>query len=136
MFSDIDNAQDKQNDVSGRKQSVTNAQLHGCAFKGWQCFHCGEIFETVGGAQDHFGANPQAKPGCMIKVELGAERGLLMALRKAEDDLAKAWFKIGNESSESAIAYQSMVSRHQNQMRQAEELGYSRGLADGAKQLP
>lgn len=63
---------------------MTNAQLHGCAFEGWQCFHCGEILTTVGGAVDHFGATPDAQPGCMVRVSVGAERGLLMALRRAE----------------------------------------------------
>jgi hypothetical protein len=51
---------------------------------GWTCFHCGETFTTVGGARDHFGAKPDAMPGCMIRVQLGDERGLLMALRRDE----------------------------------------------------
>lgn len=71
-------------------ERMTNAQLHGCAFEGWQCFHCGEVFTTVGAARDHFGASPTAKPGCIAKVGLGNERGLQMALREAEqqrDDL-------------------------------------------------
>lgn len=49
---------------------------------GWVCFHCGEKLTTVGAAQDHFGAKPQALAGCQIKA--GEERGLLMALRKTE----------------------------------------------------
>ena len=49
---------------------------------GWVCFHCDEIFTTPGGAEDHFGATPGRKPACLIK--LGDERGLAMALRKAE----------------------------------------------------
>jgi hypothetical protein len=72
---------------------MTNAQLHGCAFDGWQCFHCGEIFTTVGGARNHFGATPDAKPGCMVRVQIGDERGLQMELRKVEqqrDELQKA----------------------------------------------
>lgn len=67
--------------------AMTNAELNGCAFPGWQCFHCGEVFTTIGSAQDHFGADPSKKPGCMIKVAPGDERGLLMELRKAEDEL-------------------------------------------------
>lgn len=61
---------------------MTNAQLHGCAFEGWQCFHCGDVFTTVGAAQDHFGHTPDKTPSCKIKV--GDERGLEMELRKAE----------------------------------------------------
>lgn len=51
---------------------------------GWICFHCGETFRTTGAAADHFGATPEATPGCLIKVQLGDERGLQMALRKVE----------------------------------------------------
>lgn len=51
---------------------------------GWTCFHCGETFRTPGAARDHFGADPLADPACRIKA--GEERGLLMALRKAEAD--------------------------------------------------
>lgn len=57
----------------------------------WRCFHCGEVFTTVGAASDHFGTNEGAKPGCLIDrvaLEEGGKpergRGLLMALRKAE----------------------------------------------------
>ncbi len=39
---------------------------------GWVCFHCGERFTTVGGAQTHFGRRPIDTPGCLIKV--GEER--------------------------------------------------------------
>lgn len=54
---------------------------------GWTCFHCGDTFTTPGAARDHFGFNPSSDPACRIKV--GAERGLLMALRKAEALLAR-----------------------------------------------
>lgn len=51
---------------------------------GWTCYHCGETFTTWGSAEDHFGKTPAAKPGCLIKVQYGDERGLEMELRKAE----------------------------------------------------
>lgn len=107
---------------------MTNAELHGCAFPGWQCFHCGEIFETVGGARDHFGAKPDAVPGCMIKVQLGAERGLLMKLREVEEELAKAQHQLLEECSEAANVLQAQQARHSRQLCNAEEAGYSRGL--------
>lgn len=107
---------------------MTNAELHGCAFPGWQCFHCGEIFETVGGARDHFGAKQDAVPGCMIKVQLGAERGLLMKLREVEEELAKAQQQLLEECSEAAKIVQAQASRHSKQLCDTEELGYSRGL--------
>ena len=49
---------------------------------GWRCFHCDAWLTTPGAAEDHFGKTPAAVPGCIIHV--GEERGLLMALRKAE----------------------------------------------------
>lgn len=49
---------------------------------GWTCFHCGDTFTTPGAARDHFGCEPSADPACKIKV--GEERGLVMALRRAE----------------------------------------------------
>ena len=55
---------------------------------GWVCFHCGERFTTVGSAHDHFGARPTDMAACLIKV--GEERGLVMALRKAQADALKA----------------------------------------------
>lgn len=54
---------------------------------GWCCFHCGETFTTPGSARNHFGATPAGVPGCIIKA--GDERGLLMALRKVEAQLAE-----------------------------------------------
>jgi hypothetical protein len=56
---------------------------------GWTCFHCGDKFTTVGAARIHFGADPSAVPGCLIKVQPGREKGLLMVLRKAEDEIER-----------------------------------------------
>lgn len=96
---------------------------------GWTCFHCGETFTTPGAARDHFGFDPSHDPGCRIK--LGAERGLLMALRKAEQELSEAWRAIHEESTEAAIAYYAQQTRHRAQLMTVEEHGYERGLRDG-----
>lgn len=96
---------------------------------GWTCFHCGETFKTPGAARNHFGFDPSSDPACRIKI--GAERGLVMALRKAEQDAAEAWRAIGEESTEAAKAYYAQAMRHREQLVAAEELGYERGLADG-----
>lgn len=57
----------------------------------WRCFHCDEVFDTVGCAADHFGVDPTREPGCLIdrvateeggKPERG--RGLLMRVRELE----------------------------------------------------
>jgi len=62
---------------------------------GWTCFHCGETFTTVGSARDHFGGETYSEPGCAIRVQLGEERGLLMALRQAQDEIGT--LRIENE---------------------------------------
>lgn len=98
---------------------------------GWTCFHCGETFTTPGGARDHFGADPTKEPGCMIRVQLGDERGLLMALRQAEEQLES----YRNEDSETARQFHAMTSKHQTELRQEEERGYARGVADMRQEL-
>jgi NTP pyrophosphatase (non-canonical NTP hydrolase) len=54
---------------------------------GWTCFHCGETFTTPGTARIHFGARPTATPGCLLKVQHGEERAMLMEMRQLEDGL-------------------------------------------------
>lgn len=54
---------------------------------GWVCFHCGERFKTPGPAELHFGTFPKAqRAGCLIKIQAGDEKGLLMELRKVEEE--------------------------------------------------
>jgi hypothetical protein len=100
------------------------------ARKSWRCFHCDEVFASEHEARLHFGRDESKEPGCCIKV--GAERGLLQAMRRAEDDAAEALFRLQNESGEAAKAYYAQNSRHQEQLRVAEEAGYERGLRDAA----
>lgn len=97
---------------------------------GWTCFHCGETFTTTGSAATHFGATPDAQPGCMVRVQLGPERGLLMALRKAEEAAAKAWSAVHEETTEAHRAMHAMQSRHAQALEDATELGYADGLRD------
>lgn len=91
---------------------------------GWTCFHCGETFTTPGGAEVHFGAKPIATPGCQIKV--GEERGLLMALRKAEEELER----YRAQDSEIERAMYKQQAAHLIALMRAEEQGYARGLKD------
>lgn len=93
---------------------------------GWTCFHCGETFTTIGAARDHFGSSEHSEPGCMIRVQIGEERGLLMALRRAEDQLAR----YRNEDSDADRAMGAMVAKHATELRTAEEAGYAKGLRD------
>jgi hypothetical protein len=96
---------------------------------GWTCFHCGETFKTVGGARDHFGADPGKVPGCMLKVALGPERGLLMALRRVEEELATLYRERADEDAPLHRAIAGLQSRHSDALQSAEELGYARGLS-------
>jgi hypothetical protein len=97
---------------------------------GWTCFHCGETFTTVGSARTHFGASPDAQPGCIERVRLGGERGLLAALRKAEERIAQYII----EDTEAQRAMHTQQSRHSEALLIAEEAGYERGLRDARKQ--
>lgn len=99
---------------------------------GWTCFHCGETFTTVGSARLHFGAEQTAEPGCMVKVALGGERGLLMALRKAEETIARYM----NEDTDLHRALYRLQSQQSDALRDAEEAGYFRGLRDGINLAP
>lgn len=98
---------------------------------GWTCFHCGETFTTVGSARAHFGETPLAQPGCMERVRLGAERGLLMALRETESLLAR----YVEEDTSLHRAMAEAQSRHVKQLLDAEEAGYERGLRDAPLSL-
>ena len=91
---------------------------------GWTCFHCGETFTTPGSARDHFGAHMGATPGCQIKA--GEERGLLMALRRAEKELER----YRAEDSDADRRHRALVSDHGRELIQAEQCGYDRGLRD------
>lgn len=99
------------------------------ATRHWRCFHCDEVFYDEHAAKLHFGMDQCNDPAC--KIKMGAEGSLVTALRRAEAELADAWAAILNESTEAAKAYYAQQSRHGEQLRAAEELGYERGLADG-----
>ena len=108
--------------MNGRSMSERLAPDHG-----WTCYHCGENFTSTGGARDHFGSTPDAEPGCCIKVRLGGERGLLMALREAESRLASYM----EDDSLVQQEMRAMQSRHADALMSANEAGYSSGLRSG-----
>lgn len=95
----------------------------------WTCFHCGETFTTPGIARDHFGFDPSCDPACRIKA--GAERGLVMALRKAEADCDELRHLLHDEASEAYRLYAAQTTRHRAQLMATEEAGYEKGLGDG-----
>lgn len=97
---------------------------------GWTCFHCGETFTTEGSARLHFGAKPDAVPGCMERIRYGHERGLLIALRNAEERISR--YMDGDTDLHSTLY--GMQQRHPLQLILAEEAGYERGLRDAARE--
>lgn len=95
---------------------------------GWTCFHCGENFTTPGAARIHFGTTPEFTPGCITKVGVGAERGLLTCIRTLEHQLAR---HLREDSDTHRIMVENQM-RQSEALRVAEELGYERGLRDAA----
>ena len=75
--------------VGEQRQAGAMTETYPQPSHGWTCFHCGETFTTVGAARDHFGEDMAGEPGCRIRVQVGEERGLLMALRKAEAQVSE-----------------------------------------------
>ncbi len=65
--------------------------------------------------------------GCQIKA--GAERGLLMALRKAEKQIASYL----HEDTDLHRAMWKMKSEHSDQLLDAEQIGFERGLNEATK---
>lgn len=85
--------------------------LHGM---GWTCFHCGETFTIIGLARAHFGPNPDTEPGCAVRVGVGEERGLLMALRGVEqerDELKVRLMSLRLGADENEAAERFLASR-------------------------
>ena len=72
---------------------------------GWTCFHCGETFTTVGSAKDHFGTSPAQEAGCVMKIKLGGERGLMMELRKREAELSALRTDLENDLTSTRVFY-------------------------------
>jgi hypothetical protein len=78
---------------------------------GWTCFHCGETFTNAGSARDHFGGDPDSVPGCVLKVQLGGERGMLMAMRRLEEGLADIRFALNDEHWDTTKGPEDAISR-------------------------
>jgi DNA-binding CsgD family transcriptional regulator len=100
---------------------------------GWTCFHCGDTFLTPHSAKMHFGFDPTCEPACRIK--LGAEMSLLRHLRELEAENSRLMSQIAEEGTEAAKSHYYQMTRHSAQLQAAEELGYSRGIADARKEM-
>lgn len=97
---------------------------------GWTCFHCGETFTHPNPARNHFGELPEAKPGCLLRMQPG-EQPLLRQIRSLERELSDLRHQVCNEDTEKDREINSMIARHASELREQEEKGYAQGLADG-----
>lgn len=126
-FPEGDSRRDTLLEIADRMQRLEErSKTYEKPKEGWTCFHCGDTFTTPGAARSHFGLSIDATAACQIKA--GAELGILMALRKAEGELAH--YREGDQPVIHEMA--RLQSRHSDALRDAEELGYSRGLKDYA----
>jgi len=96
---------------------------------GWTCFHCGETFTHENVARAHFGATPDAGPGCLLRMQPG-ERPLLRRIRYLEKELSKLRHQVCDEDTELHRVIHGMEADHAVALRREEEKGYARGLSD------
>lgn len=83
----------------------------------WQCFHCDEVFTDRAAAAAHFGPSIYSDPACAIDAH---------RLRELEAELAR----YREEDTDLHRELYGMQSKHQTELRRAEEEGYARGLHD------
>jgi hypothetical protein len=96
----------------------------------WRCFHCDEVFTGVDAARAHFGVDSDWEPGCMLKLT-EEEKDLLAVITRLQNELSR----YHEEDSDKDREIVALSAKHQSALRDAEQTGYDRGLAD-AKAYP
>lgn len=94
--------------------------------EGWRCFHCGDVFTDADEAQDHFGTIITDVPACRLAPDLA---GLVKIIRQQESELRAH----RGEETESFREFYRLGAKHSAELREEEEKGYARGLADAQK---
>jgi hypothetical protein len=107
---------------------MSTADTYAAPRHGWTCFHCGDTFTTPGAARDHFGFDCSRDPACRIKV--GEERGLVMALRRAEAEIERLVAALHDENTEGLKQLRRVQSQIGEHARDAEQSGYDKALRD------
>ena len=102
---------------------TTNHDTYEAPTHGWTCFHCGETFTILSLARNHFGWTIDAEPACRIAQ---GERKLVGHIRYLEDQIARYLDEDGPKDRE----MHAMRARHAVELREAEEKGFARGVAD------
>lgn len=83
----------------------------------WRCFHCGELCETVEAAEHHFGRMDGCEPICQVAAE---------TYRALEREVQS----YRSECDADTVLFYSLGAKHAAALREAEQTGYDRGLAD------
>lgn len=84
----------------------------------WRCYHCGEVCRTHEQAHAHFGATQDSEPAC--KIDAAAFRAMEETVRRYREEDSELHREIHRLNAAYAV-----------KLRQEEEAGYARGLADG-----
>ena len=88
----------------------------------WRCFHCDEVFTDEDAARQHFGRFEDQDPICGVTAERYREVERQLDEYRTESDAQSRFFY-------------EMGHKHNVAVRDAEQKGYDRGLAD-AKAFP
>lgn len=108
--------------VSGPAQQEQNAGAEEAV--AWRCFHCDETFTDPEKAREHFGDDMLENPACKLSRD---QRGLVGIIREQKRELDA----YGNERDALAMNFYALGAQHETKLREAEQVGYDRGLADG-----
>lgn len=95
--------------------------------KTWRCFFCDEVFTRRKDASEHFGCFDSCEadiPACKIAAHEGH---LVHYIRTLEGELRR----YRDEDSDVMRSIMTLESEHAAALRNEEEKGYARGLADG-----
>lgn len=117
--------------------STDEADTYPTPKHGWVCFHCGEAFpgNFAGSraAREHFGALPDAIPGCRLRMRAG-EKSLLRRIRWLEGELSELRARVAAEDTDKDRTLYAMAADHSQALIREEEKGYARGVADVRKE--
>lgn len=91
----------------------------------WTCFHCDETFIDPDEARIHFGTHPDATPACIIHGS--ALHGLAVRVRELERQIVA----MQDESDPVSVYWYEIQGKHRQEVKDAEQKGYDRGLTDG-----
>lgn len=91
--------------------------------KQWRCFHCDAVFTRPQDAAEHFGATLEDQPACVMRDH---EHHLIHYIRKLEQENRR----YRAEDSDIMRAIYTLESESARRVKDAEERGYAKGVAD------